>query len=155
MKMYTTLMTAHGVSAGINYKFGGTIANTLQAHRVIQYFQAHPPTASTSGPDVADKLVTSLYRQYFEEERHPSNHETLLQACKDAGIGDEEAKKIVEDQESGEDELKDAIREQKGNGVDAVPFVLVEGKRRDFTFEGAKEVGDYVKGLLQVVKESN
>src|SRR6266536_1173862 len=39
IKMYITLMTAYGISAGIHYKFGGTVANTLQAHRVIQYFQ--------------------------------------------------------------------------------------------------------------------
>jgi predicted DsbA family dithiol-disulfide isomerase len=73
MKMYTTLMTAYGASAGIQYKFGGTVANTLQAHRVIQYFQ------ETSGPVVANALVNSLYRQYFEEEKHPSSSATLLQ----------------------------------------------------------------------------
>jgi len=73
--MYTTLMTAYGASAGIPFKFGGTVANTLQAHRLIQHFQ------DTKGPEVADKLVNSLYRQYFEEEKHPSTAATLLQAC--------------------------------------------------------------------------
>ena len=75
MKMYTTLMTAYGVSAGIDYKFGGTVANTFQAHRVIQYFQ------ETKGPEVADKLVSSLYRQYFglflleyHSFYYPANH---------------------------------------------------------------------------------
>jgi predicted DsbA family dithiol-disulfide isomerase len=76
MKMYTTLMSAYGASAGINYKFGGTVANTLQAHRMIQYFQEE------KGPEVADKLVNSLYHQYFEEEKHPSSESTLLEACK-------------------------------------------------------------------------
>lgn len=76
MKMYTTLMSAYGASAGINYKFGGTVANTLQAHRIIQYFQEE------KGPEVADKLVNSLYHQYFEEEKHPSSESTLLEACK-------------------------------------------------------------------------
>ena len=76
MKMYTTLMSAYGASAGIDYKFGGTVANTLQAHRIIQYFQEE------KGPEVADKLVNSLYRQYFEEEKHPSSEFTLLEACK-------------------------------------------------------------------------
>lgn len=51
MKMYTTLMTAYGVSAGINYKFGGTVANTMDAHRVIQHFQEE------KGPETADKVV--------------------------------------------------------------------------------------------------
>ena len=61
MKMYITLMTAYGISAGIHYKFGGTVANTLQAHRVIQYFQEN------KGPETADRLINALYRMYFGE----------------------------------------------------------------------------------------
>jgi len=148
MKMYTTLMSAYGASAGITYKFGGTVANTLQAHRVVQHFQ------DSHGPEVADKLINSLYRQYFEEEKHPSTHETLLAACKEAGISDEEAKKVVEDEEDGLRETKGRIRENAANGVDSVPFVVVEGKRRDITIQGANEVEDYVKALEQIVKES-
>ena len=48
--MYTTLMTAYGVSAGIDFKFGGTVANTLDAHRVIQHYQE-------KGLETADKLI--------------------------------------------------------------------------------------------------
>jgi len=46
------------------------------------------------------------------------------------------------------------IREQAGNGIDAVPYIVIEGKRRDFTLQGAKEVSEYVKTLEQVIKES-
>lgn len=46
------------------------------------------------------------------------------------------------------------IREQAGNGIDSVPYVVVEGRRRDFTLEGAKEVVEYLKTLEQVAKES-
>lgn len=148
MKMYTTLMSAYGVSAGINYKFGGTVANTLQAHRVIQHFQ------ETKGPETADKIVNSLYRQYFEEEQHPSSQSTLLKACKEAGIDEKEAKALIEDEYEGLQEVKMLIREQAGNGIDSVPFVTIEGKRRDVTIQGANEVGDYFKGLMQIVKES-
>lgn len=51
MQMYTTLMTAYGVSAGIDFKFGGTVANTLDAHRLIQHYQEE------KGPDTADMLI--------------------------------------------------------------------------------------------------
>ena len=54
MKMYTTLMSAYGTSAGIDFHFDGTVANTLQAHRVIQHFQEE------KGPEVADKLVNCM-----------------------------------------------------------------------------------------------
>jgi predicted DsbA family dithiol-disulfide isomerase len=47
------------------------------------------------------------------------------------------------------------IQEQAGNGVDSVPFVVFEGKRRDITIQGANEVEDYVKALEKIVKESS
>jgi len=149
MQMYTTLMSAYGASAGISYKYGGTVANTLQAHRVIQFFQEE------KGAEVADKLINSLYHQYFEEEKHPSSEETLLEACKQAGIPENEAKKVIEDKDEGLQETKMKIQEQAGNGIDSVPFVVFEGKRRDITIQGANEVEDYVKALEKIVKESS
>ena len=65
---------------------GGTVANTTHAHRLIQHYQ------ETKGPEVADKIINSLYKQYFEEERHPSSDETLLRAATEAGIDEKEAK---------------------------------------------------------------
>lgn len=50
-------------------------------------------------------------------------------------------------------DTKMAIREQKSN-TDAVPYIIFEGKRRDFTLEGAKEIEEYYKSMLQVAKES-
>ena len=46
------------------------------------------------------------------------------------------------------------IREQASNGVDSVPYVVLEGKRRDFTLEGAKEVEEYVKEMEKLAKET-
>lgn len=146
--MYTRLMSTYGEGEGIKYKFGGTVANTLHAHRLIQHFQ------DSKGADFADRLVDSLYRQYFEEERHPSSDETLLQAATEAGIGEEEAKAFIEDRDEGLMEVKMLIREQAGNQVDAVPYVVIEGKRRDVSLEGAKEVDEYVSALEKIVKES-
>lgn len=147
--MYTTLMSAYGVSAGIDYKFGGKVANTLDAHRIIQHFQ------ETKGPKTADNMINSLYRQYFEEEKHPSEKATLLLACTDAGIEEKEAKAFIDDEYEGLMDVKMLIREQAGNGIDSVPYIVIEGKRRDMTEIGAKEVEEYVKALEQVVKESS
>lgn len=67
MAKYTTVMTHLGAESGIAFKFGGTIASTLNAHRVIQWVQ------EKYGEQKAEALVSSLYRMYFEEERHPSS----------------------------------------------------------------------------------
>ena len=46
------------------------------------------------------------------------------------------------------------VREQASNGIDTVPNIMIEGKRRDITLVGAKEVEEYTKALKQIVKES-
>ena len=51
MKAYTTIMGAYGRSAGIDFKFGGIIANTLDAHRVVQVFQER------KGEEVARRII--------------------------------------------------------------------------------------------------
>lgn len=149
MKMYIGLMTAYGMGCGIDFKFRGIVANTLDAHRVIQHYQEE------KGPEVADKIVKSLYSQYFENEKHPSSPETLLTATTAAGIPEAEAKAFIDDQYEGLQDVKMLIREQTGNGVDSVPHIVIEGKRRDITLTGAKEVAEYVKALERVMKESS
>ncbi|KAL8926367.1 MAG: hypothetical protein Q9172_001818 [Xanthocarpia lactea] len=149
MQKYTTLMSTYGKEAGIDFDFQGQVANTLDAHRLIQHFQ------EGLGPTTADKLVTSLYTQYFTQQAHPSASETLLKATSDAGINRATAEAFVADEYEGLPETKSLIREQASNGVDSVPYVVVEGKRRDFTLVGAKEVGEYLKTLEVVAKEAS
>lgn len=97
---------------------------------------------------------SALYSQYFENERNPSSDETLLRATADAGIPEPEAKPVIENKHDGLQDVKMLIHEQATNGVDSVPYVVLEGKRRDFTLVGAKEVEEYEKVLHQIVKES-
>ena len=51
MSKYITLVAAYGVGVGINFRFHGKIANTLNAHRLIQHYQ------DEQGFEVADKIV--------------------------------------------------------------------------------------------------
>ena len=76
-----------------------------------------------------------------------------------AGIDRDEAETFIksidpEYYDEASREVKALIQEQKGNGVDSVPYVVFEGRKRDLDFVGAKEVGDYVRGLEQIIKES-
>ncbi|MCJ1351385.1 MAG: hypothetical protein MMC33_001369 [Icmadophila ericetorum] len=142
-------MSAYGESAGITYRFDGVVANTLQTHRLIQHYQEE------KGAEVADKMINSLYTLYFEQAQHPSSPSTLLTAAEAAGIPTAEAEAfiIADTDEGGLADVKMLIREQAGNGVDSVPYVVFEGKRRDFTEVGAKEVGEYLKVLEGVARE--
>ncbi|KAL8829061.1 MAG: hypothetical protein Q9170_006334 [Blastenia crenularia] len=167
MQKYVTLMTTYGKQVGIDFDFHGIVAGTLDAHRLIQHYQEN------LGPEVADKMVDSLYAQYFTQRAHPSSPETLLKAAMTAGIDEADAVAFVRDESEGLQETKMLLREQASNGIDSlsltlangekvgidrlrqVPHILVEGKRRDFTLEGAKEVGQYLKTLEAIVKEAH
>lgn len=149
MDMYVEYMSTLGEASGIKFSFGGDIADTLQAHRVIQYFQ------EDAGAETANKLVDALYKMYFEQEKSPSSRETLIAACVEAGIDDEKAKAVVEDESEGAPEVKAALRESVANAIDSVPHIVFEGKRRDLTLVGAKEVHEYIKAMETIAKESS
>jgi predicted DsbA family dithiol-disulfide isomerase len=148
MKMYMDVMGNLGKAEDIEFDFsGGMVANTLHAHRVLQYLQHKKEQG------IAQEALKSLYSQYFEQRAHPSSAETLVKACIAAGLGEEQAKRLVEDSDEELRETKVMIREQTMNGVDSVPYVVFEGRRRDLTLVGAKSVGEYEKVLAQVAKE--
>ncbi|KAL9617466.1 MAG: hypothetical protein Q9160_007729 [Pyrenula sp. 1 TL-2023] len=148
MRMYITLMSAYGADVGIDFKFGGTVANTLDAHRVIQRIQEE------SGAEATDKLINALYQAYFENEQHPSSDVTLISAGIAAGLQETDVRAIVDDRAEGLQDVKMLIREQAGNGVESVPCIVLEGKRRDLTLVGLKEVEEYVKAMESIAKES-
>lgn len=102
---------------------------------------------------IPTKPPLALYTQYFTQRAHPSSTSTLVKAALAAGVPEEEAKAFIEDEYEALQETKMLIREQAGNGIDSVPYVVLEGKKRDFTIEGAREVEEYVKELEKVAKE--
>lgn len=55
MKMYTAYMGGLGKVEGVDFDFHGTIANTLNAHRILQWIQEH------KGEDAARKTVDCGY----------------------------------------------------------------------------------------------
>ncbi|TLS24478.1 hypothetical protein PpBr36_08189 [Pyricularia pennisetigena] len=147
-------MAALGAEDGIAFKSlsAGVVANTLEAHRVLHCLQQQN-SAQGGGAFEPATFVDSVYESYFENGCSPSSRETLMLACKAAGVSDEAAADIV-DGDEGLAEVKMLIREQKMNGVDSVPYVVFEGRKRDFTLVGARSVEEYGKVLANIAKES-
>jgi len=149
MKVYSDYMKELGQAEGIDFDFTGEIANTLHAHRIVQYLQAE------KSPEHGLAALTSLYAQYFTERAHPSCPQTLTKACLAAGLTQAEVHELIGDERKYLMETKAAAREQAGNGVDSVPHVVFEGRKRDFTVVGAKSVEEYGRVLEGVVKEAS
>ena len=105
-------------------------------------------------PEAANKIVNSLYSQYFEHAAHPSSLETLLAAALAGGVSSHDAESFISDEYEDLVQTRMLIREQASNGIDSVPYVVIEGKRRDFTLEGMKEVREYVNVFESIAKES-
>ena len=123
--MYMDVMSDLGKKEGVEFDFGGMLGNTLDAHRVL-----HVLGSEEEGEDRAVKSLESLYKQYFEEKKHPSSTETLITACLAAGMAEDEAKELVQDRERGKREVERKVREQGADGVDSVPYVVFEGRKR-------------------------
>lgn len=132
---------------GIELRFDGVMGNTLHAHRVIQYFQ------QSKGPETVNKLIDALYVRYFEQGLHPSEDDVLVESCVEAGIPEDEAMEVVLDKELGLGEVQTRLNEIKRD-VDAVPVITFEGKKRDITLIGSKEVEEYLKVLDRIARES-
>jgi predicted DsbA family dithiol-disulfide isomerase len=151
-RMFTALMAEYG--ADVNIPFSalasgtGIMANTFHAHVVIQKVQEE------KGSEMAGRVLDESYQAYFEEGKHPSSEDTLVNVCVQAGMTEEEARKTVHEKEEWAAETKGLIREQIGEGVDTVPTVRIEGRRRDLTLVGAKSVEEYVKAFVTIAKES-
>uniref|UniRef100_A0A0B7K8H5 DSBA-like thioredoxin domain-containing protein n=1 Tax=Bionectria ochroleuca TaxID=29856 RepID=A0A0B7K8H5_BIOOC len=147
-KLYQAHMSDQFTPLGITLNFDGTIGNTFQAHRVIQYFQEE------KGPETASRLVDGLFMRYLTEAKNPTNEETLVESCVEASIDREEATAVVRDQSKKEAEVKRGMRDV-ARDIDSVPSVRFEGRRRDITIRGAKEVPDYIKTLETIIKDSS
>ncbi|TDZ46119.1 hypothetical protein CTRI78_v008990 [Colletotrichum trifolii] len=146
--VFEAVMTRIGADVGIRFAWGGTMSNTFRAHRVIQHFQ------EKRGAETANRLVGAIYERYFEQEKDQGSEEVLVEACVVAGIDETHAREVVEDDNEGRTEVKKMMRIAAMDGVDAVPNVVFEGRRRDLTLVGANEVDEYVKALRTIVNES-
>lgn len=180
MAQFEAVMQSYADPLGVKFSWDGSTANTFHAHRVIQWFQgasgrgdededdfyddeqdkqAARERYAAYGPATVSRIIDVLYRMYFEEARHPSSAETLVAACVEGGVPEDEARRVVGADGEQQQEIPGAqlarrkIGMSRADGVDSVPTVVFEGRRRDVTLIGAKEVFEYEKALATIVKE--
>ena len=129
-------MVETGKKHGINFSYGGFIGNTMDSHRLI--YQAR----EEGGSELQDKVVESLFKAYFEEEKSLGEAEVLIECGTRAGI---DARKIVNDKHLYRQETINEIQ-MYSRGCRGVPMFIIDEK---FALSGAQDA----ETLLEVFDE--
>ena len=130
-----------GDEAGIEFKFGGKTGNTRDSHRLLAF-------AAEKEGDAQDKVVNNLFRAYFEEEKDITDHTVLLDAAKEAGLPEDEVKKLLQSDQEGPTVDNEVMSAQK-MGVTGVPNFTIQDM---FVVEGAQEPNAFVQLFERVLK---
>lgn len=98
--------------------------------------------------------MAASYKAYFTAGADPPSLPTLLGAAISGVVPHTEAKAFIADEMDFLSETRLLIREQANNGIDTVPHIMIQGKKREFTLEGATETKEYLKALKDVGERS-
>ena len=111
-----------GLEEGLEFDFDaiGVSPNTVDAHRVIRW-------ASNEGPEVQDRLVERLFKDFFMNGAHIGQHEVLVQAAKHAGM-DESIVAALLATDKDRDEVSQEIAVAQQMGVTGVPCFIIDNK---------------------------
>jgi predicted DsbA family dithiol-disulfide isomerase len=128
-------MKAVAEEYGIKMEYGGHIGNTFNSHRLIW------KAREEGGSDLQDKVVESLFKAYFEENKSLGELTVLEDCASRAGYSD--SLEFLRS-ELGEHEVKEEIqlfgRDFQCTGVPM--FIIDDGK---FILNGAQESDQFLR----------
>jgi len=136
-------LKAVGETEGIKFSYGGTIANTLNSHRLIEF-------ADKYGKQ--DEVVNVLFRNYFEEEKNLGSIDVLADAAKESGLDRDKVVQLLKSDELKEEVLQKIAKAQGEDGVDGVPFFIFNNK---FAFSGAQEPSTFLSVFSKLAESTS
>mmetsp|Transcript_11204 Transcript_11204/g.19147 ORF Transcript_11204/g.19147 Transcript_11204/m.19147 type:complete len:154 (+) Transcript_11204:373-834(+) len=128
-------MKAVAEEYGIKMEYGGHIGNTFNSHRLIW------KAREVGGSDLQEKVVESLFKAYFEENRSLGEQTVLEDCASRAGYSDSSG--FLSNSELGKHEVKDEMQ-QFGRDFQCtgVPMFIIDGK---FVLNGAQESDQFLR----------
>ncbi|KAJ8125184.1 hypothetical protein O1611_g8455 [Lasiodiplodia mahajangana] len=136
-------ITAIGREVGIPFAHSGKIGNTRDSHRLIQM-------AKTKGNDVENRVVSELFKTYFESDGDITSHATLIAAGEKAGLVPSEMKEWL-DAGKGGAEVDKGVQEAYANGVTGVPNITIQGTHN----VGGAQEPEVFMAIFAKVKEAS
>jgi predicted DsbA family dithiol-disulfide isomerase len=119
----------------------GRIYNTFDAHRLLHW-------AGIEGRQRA--LKHALFKAYFTNGLNPGDHDVLINAAATAGLDREEAAEVLSSGRYAE-EVRDAERFWQGQGISAVPAVIVNQR---YLISGGQPPEAFEQAIRQIAAES-
>lgn len=134
---------ALGAAEGIDFDFKAirVSPNTVDAHRVIRW-------AGAAGSDVQGRLVSGLFRLYFERGADVGDHSVLVDAAAEAGMDAPIVAAMLPtdaDREAVATEAATAAR----MGISGVPCFLLEGR---YALMGAQEATTLAEAITEIAE---
>ena len=120
---------------GLNYDFDKVkIANSFDAHRVIQLAKTH---------NLTNEVEERFFKAYFTEGAIMSDHKTLLRLGVEAGLNEAEVQGVLGSDKFALD-VKADVAEAQQIGVRGVPFFVFN---RRYAISGAQDTAVFLETL--------
>ena len=138
-------MKETGLKEGINFSYGGYTGNTFDSHRLIW------KAKEVGGIDLQDKVVESLFKAYFEEEKSMGDLSVLIDCANrvEGMMDDVSVKEFLEESNNGKNEtLKELEEYRRVYGVSGVPFFIFNDK---YSLSGAQPPDEILSVFKKLV----
>jgi predicted DsbA family dithiol-disulfide isomerase len=132
-----------GQSVGIEFRYGGKIGSTRDAHRLIYLSQS-------KGIGVQDMLVEGLFEAFHELERDISDCGVLREIAVDAGLVGEEVDECLSTDMGGEVVDEEAKRNRERVNNSGVPYFIIQGIH---VVDGAQDFQEFFEAFVKVKEE--
>lgn len=134
-------MKAVAEEYGIKMEYGGHIGNTFNSHRLIW------KAREVGGSYLQEKVVESLFKAYFEENKSLGEQTVLEECANRAGYTDSSA--FLSNSELGKQEVKEEMQKYGRNfKCTGVPMFIIDGK---FVLNGAQESDQFLRVFAKLV----
>ena len=128
-----------GHSVGIDFKPGGKIGSTRDAHRLTHLTRVE-------SPELEDALVEKLFEAFHEREKDISSPDVLREIAIDAGLDGSEVGEWLDSDRGGGIVDVEALKNRE-MGTSGVPMFIIQGEHR---VDGAQGVQEFLDAFIKV-----
>mmetsp|Transcript_45146 Transcript_45146/g.96392 ORF Transcript_45146/g.96392 Transcript_45146/m.96392 type:complete len:189 (+) Transcript_45146:112-678(+) len=131
-----------GRDSGINFSYGGKVANTMDSHRVMNWALKQSVAAQ-------DAVCEKLFAAYFEQEKNIGSEDVLVNCAKEAGVDAEACRQMLREGGETQEVLDDIEGFQRKMRISGVPHFVINGKEQ---LSGAQEADTFAGIFEKIVR---